>query len=82
MIFLTASIPSDARIDAEVEVVQGEDNLAAIRQVIGPSAVLFAGFQPDDSDVDGRMIPYLDQVFSLPGDVVLVYNAGDAVLDA
>lgn len=70
-----------ARIEAEVVVLPADAPLEAVRGAMLPSAVLFAGFDPpgDGNDV---LLPFLGQVADLPGDVLLVYNSGDASLQA
>ncbi len=71
-----------ARIEADLVVMPAESPIAAIREAMVPSAVLFAGFDPPDEDPDGALIPFLQETVDLPGDVLLVYNAGDVSLQA
>ena len=71
-----------ARIEADLVVMPAEAPIAAIRAAMVPSAVLFAGFDPPDEDPDGALIPFLQETVDLPGDVLLVYNAGDVSLQA
>jgi amino acid transporter len=71
-----------ARIEAEVVILPTADPLAAIREAMEPSAVLLAGFEPADEDPDGQFIPSLQETIDLPGDVILVYSAGDVALHA
>lgn len=71
-----------ARIEADLVVMPAESHIDAIREAMQPSAVLFAGFEPPDEDPDGTLIPFLQQTVDLPGDVLLVYNAGDVSLQA
>ena len=71
-----------ARIEADLVVMPAESPLEAIRKAMQPSAVLFAGFEPPDEDPAGALIPFLQQTVDLPGDVLLVYNAGDVSLQA
>ena len=71
-----------ARIEADLVVKPAESFLDAVRAAMQPSAVLLAGFEPPDADPDGTLIPFLQQTVDLPGDVLLVYNAGDASLQA
>lgn len=73
---------ASARIEADLAIMPADSPIAAIRQAMQPSAVLFAGFDPPDEDPDGTLIPFLQETIDLPGDVVLVYNAGDASLQA
>ena len=71
-----------ARIEADLVVMPAESHLDAIREAMQPSAVLLAGFEPPDEDPDGTLLPFLQQTIDLPGDVLLVYNAGDVSLQA
>ncbi len=71
-----------ARIEADLVVMPAESHIEAIRKAMLPSAVLFAGFEPPDDDADGAWMPFLQQTVDLPGDVLLVYNAGDVSLQA
>jgi len=77
-----AELLSRARIEAEVVVVPTEAPLEAVRRAMGPSAVLLAGFEPPDEGPVAGLTAELRQTVELPGDVVLVYNAGDVSLDA
>jgi hypothetical protein len=47
-----------------------------------PSALLLAGFEPADEDPAGVLLTGLRDTVALPGDVILVYNAGDVSLQA
>ena len=71
---------STARIDAEIVILPTDDPLSAIKQNLHPSAVLFAGFEPADEDPARAQISDLQKIIDLPGDVILVYNAGDVSL--
>jgi len=71
-----------ARIEADLLILPTENPLEAIRQAMSPSAVLFAGFEPADEDPAGVLVSYLQETIDLPGDVILVYNAGDVSLEA
>ncbi|MCA1809769.1 MAG: amino acid permease [Lentisphaerae bacterium] len=73
---------ADSRIDAELVILATENALAAVRRAMAPSAVLFAGFAPVDDDPSGEWLTWLHEVVGLPGDVLLVYNTGDAALGA
>lgn len=73
---------AEARIEADLVVMPAELPLAAVREAMRPSAVLLAGFDPPDEDPGGDLIPFLQQTVDLPGDVLLVYNAGDVSLQA
>lgn len=72
---------AEARIEADLVIMPAESPIDAIRDAMQPSAVLFAGFEPseEDSTVD---LARLRQIVDLPGDVLLVYNAGDVSLQA
>jgi len=70
-----------ARIEAELVIVPTETALDAVRIAMQPSAVLFVGFELPDEDSD-PFIPQFQPIVDLPGDVILVYNAGDVSLDA
>ena len=73
---------TEARIESEIVIVPTETPIEAVRQVMEPSAVLFAGFEPADEDPAGALLSSLEQTVALPGDVILVYNAGDVSLQA
>ncbi|MBF0468359.1 MAG: amino acid permease [Desulfamplus sp.] len=73
---------SAARIEAEIVILPTEDPMSAVRDNMNVSAVLFAGFEPPDKDPDGLAAANLEEPINLPGDVVLVYNAGDVSLVA
>ncbi len=71
-----------ARINAELVVTPCESHITALRETMQPSAILFAGFEPPDDMHDNSFIPALQELVDLPGDVLLIYNAGDASLEA
>ncbi|MBF0204531.1 MAG: amino acid permease [Desulfamplus sp.] len=71
---------SEARIEAEIVILPTTDPISAIRQNLNISAVLFAGFEPPDEDPEGMATSNLEETINLSGDVILVYNAGDASL--
>ncbi len=73
---------AQARIEAELVIVPTESQIDAVRKAMHSSAVLFAGFEPCDEDSVCDFLPELEQVVNLPGDVILVYNAGDVSLNA
>ncbi|MDD2238155.1 MAG: amino acid permease, partial [Kiritimatiellae bacterium] len=66
-----------ARIDSELIIIPTDTPFEAVRTAMQPSAVLFAGFDPEEDAVAD-----LRSIAELPGDVILVYNAGDASLSA
>lgn len=74
------SMLSVARIDAEIVILPTADPLAAVRESMQPSSVLFAGFEPPDEDPTGSFPSSLQKIIDLPSDVILVYNAGDVSL--
>lgn len=72
-----------ARIEGEVVVLPTEDPLQAVHQHMGSSAVLFAGFAPvPDENPSCVLLSGLQATMDLPGDVILVHNAGDVSLEA
>ncbi|HOX37669.1 MAG TPA: amino acid permease [Candidatus Brocadiia bacterium] len=73
---------SSARIFADVVVLPTDDPLEAVRRAMQPSAVLFVGFEPGETDPGGILAADLQDIMGLPGDVILVYNAGDVSLTA
>lgn len=73
---------SQARIEAELLIVPTETPLEEVRNVMQPSAILFAGFEPCDENSVSMIMPELQQIVDLPGDVILVYNAGDVSINA
>ncbi len=72
----------DARIDAEILVLTTDEPILAVKKAMEPSAVLFAGFVPQDDDPEHTWLTSLQETVSLPGDVILVYNAGGMSLGA
>ncbi len=70
-----------ARIEADLVIVPAESPIEAVRKTMQPSAVLFVGFEPLDDDPHGDLIAGLQRTTDLPGDVLLVYNAGDVSLE-
>ena len=71
-----------ARIEAEVLVIETDNPLEAIRRELVGSALLFAGFEPPEEGEEWNSMEKLGKIINLPGDVILVYNAGDASLEA
>lgn len=71
-------ILAHARIKAEVVIIPTDSPLEAVRQTMQPSAILLAGFTPPDDPSGCANISQLRSTIDLPGDIVLVYNAGDA----
>ncbi|PKN06130.1 MAG: amino acid permease, partial [Deltaproteobacteria bacterium HGW-Deltaproteobacteria-7] len=73
---------ANARIAAEIIVVPTDTPLEAVREAMEPSAVLFAGFEPPEENMVREINARLQPVSDLPGDIILVYNAGDVSLSA
>ncbi len=70
-----------SRIEAEVVVLPCEDPFETIRDNMQPSAVLFTGFIPEsETEKIKAQMEKLKKVMTLPGEVILVYNAGDVSL--
>ena len=70
-----------ARIEVDLIVIPTNSPLDAIREAMQPSALLFAAFEPSENEKDSALSAQLRDVVDLPGEVLLVYNSGDAVLD-
>ena len=70
-----------SRIEAEIVVLPCEDPFEAVRDNMQPSAILFTGFIPESEEekIKKQMIE-LKKIMTLPGEVILVYSAGDASL--
>jgi len=51
----------DARIESEIVIVPTETPIEVVRQVMQPSAILFAGFEPADEDPAGELLSSLQQ---------------------
>jgi hypothetical protein len=73
---------AEARIEAQIKVLPTDEPLEAVRGAMVPSGVLFAGFEPAEHDLAEVLVSSLHETIDLPGDVVLVYNAGDVSLGA
>ncbi len=71
-----------ARIEAELLIVRTESPLETVRVNMQPSAVLFAELEPDDDETEAGLLAELQRLVNLPGDIILVYNAGDVAIDA
>ena len=69
------------RIEAEIVVLPTEKPLDAIKGAMSSSAILFAGFEPADEHAGEVLLPFMEQIVDLPGDVILTYNAGDVSLE-
>jgi len=70
-----------SRIEAEVVVLPTEDPLEAVRDNMNDSSVLFRGFLPEsEKEKIPQQMDELKKVMTLPGEIILVYSAGDASL--
>ncbi len=73
---------SESRIEADLLIVPTAKPIETLRERMIPSAVLLAGFEPVEEDAARHLTPYLQETVDLPGDILLVYNAGDVSLQA
>jgi len=73
---------AQARIEAELVIVPTENPIEAVRQAMQPSAILFTGFEPPEEEDPAGLISDLQHTVDLPGDIMLIYNAGDVSLQA
>jgi hypothetical protein len=71
-----------ARIEAEVLILETDNPMDALRGELGDSALLFADFEPPAEGEELATMEKLREIVNLPGDVILVYNAGDVSLEA
>lgn len=70
-----------SRIEAEVLVLPCNDPFETIRDNMQTSAILFAGFIPESEETKAiEKMTELKKIMTLPGEIILVYNAGDASL--
>lgn len=69
-----------ARIIAEIIVVPTETPIDTLAHMMHPSAVCFAGFNFMDSAIGS--LTDLQRLVDLPGDTILVHNAGDVSIEA
>ncbi|PKL48771.1 MAG: amino acid permease [Candidatus Riflebacteria bacterium HGW-Riflebacteria-2] len=72
----------NARIEAEVVVLPTDKPLAAVRENLGSSAVILAGFEAPSEDETLDAIANMREIMALPGDVVLCSSAGEISLTA
>ena len=70
-----------ARIDAEVVVLETDEPMEAVAGEVRDSALLFADFEPPEEGEEWDFVADLGRIVHLPGDVILVYNAGDVSLE-
>jgi hypothetical protein len=71
-----------ARIEADVVVIETDVPLEGLRRELGGSALLFADFEPPAEGEEWATMDKMGQIIALPGNVILVYNAGDVSLEA
>lgn len=71
-----------ARIEAQVLVIETDDPMETVRGELQDSALLFVDFEPPAEGEEWEAMARLGQIINLPGDVILVYNAGDVSLEA
>ncbi|MFV0422507.1 amino acid permease [Oleidesulfovibrio sp.] len=71
---------ASARIKAELVIIPTDAPLHAVRDNMGESAVLFAGFNPADDNPMACVKEQLQHIVDLPCNVILVYDAGDVSL--
>ena len=70
-----------SRIEAEIVVLPTEDPLEAVRDNMNTSCVMFRGFVPEsENDKIREQMDEFKKVMTLPGEIILVYSAGDASL--
>jgi hypothetical protein len=75
-------ILSVARIEAEIVILPTDNPLTAVRDVADGSGLLFAGFDPTEEGPDGELPASLRETIDCPGDVIMVYSAGDVALQS
>ncbi len=78
----TAEMLAKGRMEAEIVVIPTETPFEAVRNHMLPSALLFSGFEVDEKPADGQLLSDTKRTVELPGDVILVYNAGDVSIKA
>lgn len=70
------------RIEADILVIPTEDPFEAVRKNIHPSAILFRGFEPENNEETINFMLDIQRMAEQPGDVILVYDAGDVSMEA
>jgi hypothetical protein len=76
-------ILSVARIEAEIVILPTDNPLTAVRGVADGTGLLFAGFDPAaEEGPDGTLPVSLRETIDCPGDVIMVYSAGDVALQS
>jgi hypothetical protein len=73
---------TESRIVADLAIIPTDDPLESVRKVMEPSAVLLAGFDPAAKENPEFNAAAWQRMVDLPGDVLLVYSAGDVSLQA
>ncbi|HHS14128.1 MAG TPA: amino acid permease [bacterium] len=71
-----------ARIDSELVIIPSGNPIKAVRRAMKPSAILFAGLEFDGKESAAEVMPKMQQIVDLPGDIMLIHNAGDVSLQA
>lgn len=69
------------RIEADILVLPTEDSYEAVQTHMHPSAILFRGFEPENDEENPNLMMDIQRTVKLPGDVILVYNAGDVSME-
>lgn len=72
----------DARIRAEIVIVPTGNQREAVREAMGDSAILFAGFDLPENELPDKAFARMHEVMSLPGEIVLVRCSGNLSLSA
>jgi hypothetical protein len=72
----------NARIEADLTVVATDNTLSTLQNLLNPTAVLFAGFEPPDETANTTTLAALEPIANLPCDVLFVHSAGDASVEA
>ena len=72
----------NARIEADLTVVATDNTLSTMQNLLNPTAVLFAGFEPPDETANTTTLAALEPIANLPCDVLFVHSAGDASVEA
>lgn len=75
-------ILSEARMEAQISVIPTDEPLRSVKDAMSPSAVLFAGLEPEGGETEHDLVPAHKDIMTVPGDVILVYNAGGMSLSA
>ena len=76
------TVLKNARIDAELVILPTDNPLEAVRENLGSSAVILAGFEAPAEGETLDAIANMREIMTLPGDVVLCSSAGEISLTA